>query len=1483
MKKKYFNKAVSLLLAVLLIFAAMPVTVFAAEESYPVIKAFTSVAGDFHAYKTQVVTVTILDYIDEAEYATCSPYAWDISASSTTGTVKAWMKVNNEETAAAGATRYDVYIGGNGGVAANAYSADLFWNFKNLKRINGLENFDTSNATNFAYMFNMCESLEALDLSSWDTSNATSFLWMFHSCYNLKELNLSGWDTSNVTTMNCMFKNCKAITELDISSFDTSNVTNMNSMFFNCIVLKDLYVGEGWDIENVTDGQMAFNCCDALPGFDPYNSEASIDFADKYVKPESEKPQPEKKTYTVTYEFTGEIIPDGVTAPEAVTYDDGTTVSVATNPSANGYVFSGWSTEDATVAEDGTFTLNNDVHFVGSWSKLYTVTYKYTDDSEKPAGIADLTGYTATYKAGETVKIKDALNDIGRYAFVGWNPEDIVPTDDGTIFVMPERDVVIYGLYKIPVDEVIIDHDHDEIILNHNGTEEEKTFELNVFVTPDDATFPEVIVESDNEDVVKVNREDDKITLEAVGDGNATITVYSKDDPDKRDTIDITVKTPVTDITASEDFEIYTTDEPQNVDASTNKDATNQKLIYESSDPDIAEVDEFGNVIPRNPGTVTITITSDDNATITETVEVTVKNPVTELNVPGKLEVEVDEPKEIGATVNEDATDKTLIYTSSNDDIVRVDSDGTIVGRNEGTATITVTSKDNPNLIETIEVTVVKYFNVTYEIIGEIKPENIEAPEGGRYLNGTEVTVEADLSADGYAFSGWSTDDIAITDGKFILDRDVHFVGSWSENFYTVEYKYEGDVPNNAPTYETKTYKEGTAVTVENNPSVDGYTFSGWDKNGTFEIHEDVVIKGTWSKIPEYTVTYIYEGDVPAGATLPETKSYRNGAKVTVENNPSVDGYVFSGWDKNGTFEIHENVVIKGTWSKIPEYTVTYIYEGDVPAGATLPETKSYRDGTKVTVENNPSVDGYTFSGWDKNGTFEIHEDVVIKGTWSKIPEYTVTYIYEGDVPAGATLPETKSYRDGTKVTVENNPSVDGYTFSGWDKNGTFEIHEDVVIKGTWSKIPEYTVTYIYEGDVPSGATLPETKSYRDGTKVTVENNPSVDGYTFSGWDKNGTFEIHEDVVIKGSWKKLYNVTYEYTGEIPAGANEQLPGNAQYTAGTPVTVAGLPKVEGYTFHGWTTTDASVKDNGFTMPAKDVVLKGYFTKDIKYYTVRYKYTGDVPTNAPALPQQATYEEGSLVNIAAAPSFIGYEFSGWTSTDANIKSGSFNIYNNVVIVGRWTMKSGAVTSIVVPDDFTMVLGEEAKLDAYVNGSAANQGIIYEIINGNSVEIDADGNVKAVGAGTTTVRIKAAANPDYIYGDVKITVYADSAYDTKHYIVFGRTEHIGWYSVSLDGGATFIPVFGNSHLEVEHGSEIIIKANDVLGDPFTFYINGTAVKPDENGYVRIVVDKYILVGALGIPVEAPDVEESLNLFQRFIKAIKDFFAKIANLFKF
>ena len=120
-----------------------------------------------------------------------------------------------------------------------------------------------------------------------------------------------------------------------------------------------------------------------------------------------------------------------------------------------------------------------------------------------------------------------------------------------------------------------------------------------------------------------------------------------------------------------------------------------------------------------------------------------------------------------------------------------------------------------------------------------------------------------------------------------------------------------------------------------------------------------------------------------------------------------------------------------------------------------------------------------------------------------------------------------------------------------------------------------------------------------------------------------------------------------------------------------------------------------------------------------------------------------------------------------------------------------------------------------------------------------------------------------------------------DTSHYIVFGKTNSIGWYNVSLDGGETYQIVFGNSTLEVAEGTEMLIKAGDLVGGDFTFYVNGNAVKPDENNEIKLVVDGYMLIGALAIEpdvdFEVPDAEESLNWFQKIIKAIKDFFAKL------
>ncbi|EPH94786.1 hypothetical protein D920_02758 [Enterococcus faecalis 13-SD-W-01] len=73
-----------------------------------------------------------------------------------------------------------------------------------LNAIEGLENLDTSNATDMSGMFDLLVSLDTLDLRSFDTTNVTSMRRMFRAT-RVRELNLESFDTSNVQSMNEMF------------------------------------------------------------------------------------------------------------------------------------------------------------------------------------------------------------------------------------------------------------------------------------------------------------------------------------------------------------------------------------------------------------------------------------------------------------------------------------------------------------------------------------------------------------------------------------------------------------------------------------------------------------------------------------------------------------------------------------------------------------------------------------------------------------------------------------------------------------------------------------------------------------------------------------------------------------------------------------------------------------------------------------------------------------------------------------------------------------------------------------------------------------------------------------------------------------------------------------------------------------------------------------------------------------------------------
>ncbi|NUG39617.1 BspA family leucine-rich repeat surface protein [Lactobacillus mellis] len=137
-----------------------------------------------------------------------------------------------------------------------------------LKSITGLNNWDTTAATDMSSMFASDENLPSLDLSKFDTSNVTTFNSMFAYDKALKTLDISGFTTPVATDMSYMFASNENLSSLNLSNFDTSKVTNFNAMFFYCTKLKSITGISNWKNSKATDMPSMFAYDTALETLD---------------------------------------------------------------------------------------------------------------------------------------------------------------------------------------------------------------------------------------------------------------------------------------------------------------------------------------------------------------------------------------------------------------------------------------------------------------------------------------------------------------------------------------------------------------------------------------------------------------------------------------------------------------------------------------------------------------------------------------------------------------------------------------------------------------------------------------------------------------------------------------------------------------------------------------------------------------------------------------------------------------------------------------------------------------------------------------------------------------------------------------------------------------------------------------------------------------------------------------------------------------
>ena len=464
-------------------------------------------------------------------------------------------------------------------------------------------------------------------------------------------------------------------------------------------------------------------------------------------------------------------------------------------------------------------------------------------------------------------------------------------------------------------------------------------------------------------------------------------------------------------------------------------------------------------------------------------------------------------------------------------------------------------------------------------------------------------------------------------------------------------------------------------------PEKEGHTFTGWEVDG--------VPEGTDTS--KATITFT----MPANSITLTPQYKKNTYTLTVDGKDEprvfdedvtviaqpVEGKTFTGWKVTGlptdvdtskatiTFKMPANkVTLKAEYTEnAPETYELKVTDAQVTLkdGGAVADLTAVRVGTEL-VATAPEKDGYTFTGWEKEG---LPADANIDGATItfKMPANNVTLkakytenapeTYELKVTdAQVTLKDGGAVADLTAVPVGTElvataAEKDGYTFTGWTATG-LPANANIDGATVTFKMPANKVTlnakYIanapktYELKVTNAkVTLKDGSAVADLTAVPVGTElvataPEKDGYTFTGWEVTGlpadvdttkatiTFKMPaNNVTLKPQYEKN---TYTLTVD---GVDEQR------TFDEEVTVTA-PKKDGYTFTGWEVegvpegTDTTKANIRFTMPANNVTLEAQYKQNTYTLTVNGK------------PEQRTFGE-EVTLTARKPE--GMTFSHW----------------------------------------------------------------------------------------------------------------------------------------------------------------------------------------------------------------------------------------------
>ena len=398
-------------------------------------------------------------------------------------------------------------------------------------------------------------------------------------------------------------------------------------------------------------------------------------------------------------------------------------------------------------------------------------------------------------------------------------------------------------------------------------------------------------------------------------------------------------------------------------------------------------------------------------------------------------------------------------------------------------------------------------------------------------------------------------------------------------------------------------------------------------------------------------------------------------------------------WAYNGTaanksdMTTGEKVYIKAAYQNV---TVQFVdYDGTVLDTQTIPY------GGSATAPDDPTREGHSFSGWDKEFT-NVTSNLVVTALYD-IDTFTVTFKDRN----GNTI-DTQTVEWGTAATAPTAPDVPGMTFSRWDTDFS-NVKSDLTVTAVYTE-DEYSVDVATNGNGGT-ASANKTSGIKYGETVTLRAvADTANGYEFTGWSISGDFDsadnnftlaeitidVHGDVEATANFKlKEYEVSVTYDSLHSSSASAS---SATVEHGKTVTLTAEPDtLNGVQFAGWeiisgtyTITSGDLDSTSVTITvASDITAKAKFTQlDSFTYTV----SASPAEGGSVLPESNIVFDGSSVVFTAVAN-TGYVFENWTIVSDetyNVISGNVDLpsigiipHANVIVTANFAPVTGTIS--------------------------------------------------------------------------------------------------------------------------------------------------------------------------------------------------------------